>query len=185
MSNYVNNQGLSAGPIRITDITNRNHNGTWLLSHNSAIYSCNNWFLPYEQDGTVNVSNLSPIHARNSSILEDSELANVGTVKNMLANWDPNAGDVGFDSRYASAQDMELINKIVFGPTGTGSYDGKGLIVEMANTTSTLNTFVLKVEALEPQVNTLTINLTELTEKVNSHITNPFPEGVIFIGGGA
>ena len=185
MSGYINSQGLSAGPLRITDITNTNYNGTWLLSYNGSLYVCNNWFLPSMSTTDVNESSLKPIYAKNSSSLSDDELATIATVKNLITNWNPETGEMGFDSRYASAEAMDRVNQVIYGPSGTGVYSGSGLISEMNTVISKVGILTTTVDSLVPQVATLTTNLSSLTDTVNTHIENPFPDGVIFIGGGA
>ena len=183
MGSYINNQGISAGPVRITDITNKNYLGLWLVTASEGIHIKDQWYLTNDDDDNLALSNYKTLYA-DSDVDNDWSLTNVKTVKQLMAEWDPVNPDIDLDD-YATKEDMTIIKKVIFGPEGSGTYEGNGLISEVNVLQSSVSTLIGDMTNLKPRVVQLATKVEALESNFIKYIINPFPEGVIFIGGGA
>lgn len=180
--NYINRSGIAAGPIRITDITDNNFNGHWIVSYDGSLHVQNTWV----------ASPTMPNYY--GSIFADTPTTSPdGTPGNMLvtADWVRNYyehGDPGdsssVDPKYVLKTDYNKLLDIVMGEVT--EYEHTEPLVTISSVAySNAQTALNNTVTLTTNLNSVSGRLDTLNTSFTAHITNPFPEGVIFIGGGA
>lgn len=180
-SNYINQRGLAAGPIRITDISNQNFDGQWIVSYNNALYITKTWNL------SSNATNyLMPVFASSNLPVDTDDtnmLVTAGWVRTYFKSGDPGSSGTA-DPRYALQQDFQKLVDIVMGDR-TEYTEDQSLIDIASIAYNNANTALSQTNRLTIEVESIKDRLTTLEVSFEDFKVNPFPDGVVFIGGGA
>lgn len=195
MADYLTNRGVAAGPIYITTIQDKSRQGNWIVSDDSCLHIGKNWKLQSDKNLLSSYSHVLAM----SSLNEDDErepymLVNAQWVRNYVTG---GSGAEGSGSTGVSQTEFNDFKKIVLG-TNLSYIAPPVLNVAQDAKTSAIQALT-RLDSLDRNTENLQTQITTLQNSFNSHVNifnkhvldfenykeNPYPEGVIFIGGGA
>lgn len=194
MADYLTKQGVAAGPIYITTIKDTSHTGNWIVSDGSCLHIGSTWKL--NSNNLLSSYNhiLAESKLPRTDIREPYMLVNAQWVRNYVTG---GSGGGGSGSTGVSQTDFEDFKKVVLG--NRLSYTAPSVLKVAEDAQSSATQAITRLDALdnstailERKIELISSNLTKHVEDFNEHMedfnsykNNPYPEGVIFIGGGA
>lgn len=192
MNSFINRQGISSGPLRITSLKDESYSGTWLVSDGNALLVGSDWKL--NSNNSIPYSTLLATTGLSST---DPRFENmVVTVKWIRENVS-GAGGAGGVSSPVSEASFNQFKTVVLG--NNTSYTTPSILSVAQNASAQSSQAITRLNALDAETDLLRNEIAELSTNLDNHIedfdnhvdnfdsykTNPYPDGVIFIGGGA
>ena len=187
MAEYITNRGTSAGPIHITTIKDKSRLGTWLVSDGYNLLVGEDW----------KINSDSGLSGYRNIIADSSLMPNEPNEPHMLVNaqWVRNyvtggSGGSGTGSTGVSELTFNNFKSVVLGTNL--NYTSPSILSVAQGAQTTANQAIVRLDALDRDTEILKTQINNLNDILTNHLddfedykTNPYPEGVIFIGGGA
>ena len=195
MGDYLTKRGVAAGPIYITTIRDNSRNGNWIVSDGNCLHIGDTWELQNDKNLLSSYNHILAM----SNLDEDDErepymLVNAQWVRNYVTG---GSGAEGSGSTGVSQTDFDKLKKVVLGTNL--SYTAPSVLKVAQDAGTSARQALTRLDSLDSDTEALQIQIDSLQNSFDSHVStfnthvidfenykqNPYPEGVIFIGGGA
>lgn len=177
---YISKQGIAGGPLKLQYSDGTTYQGTWIV--------------PSANPGLKFTSNLSALYANDLVPLYATTPTTTGTPTTANSLEESCVATVAWVRSYVTAGSRELnldlyVNIDQFEPYRIKTLEAFNLATEVSIKVETLTARVADLESFKTtiikRVEIAEQHIDDLDFKLNSHIDNPFPDGVIFIAGNA